>query len=99
MTSSNSARHSSCPSVKGTAVFTLLLLDHLVQDGVLQAEDVEWDLEKIEAAAWEATRPAREKLQQRRQRREERKRKLEERKRAREQEHEGDGASEGRDAA
>lgn len=77
------------PSVKGTALFTLLVLDQLVKDGVLEEEDVEWDLEQIEAAAWEATQPAREKLQERRRRREERKRKLEERKRAREGEEQG----------
>lgn len=73
------------PTVKGTAVFTLLLLDQLVQDGVLSEQDVEWDLTKVEAAAWEATRAERDKLRRRRERREERKRELEERKRAREQ--------------
>ncbi len=70
------------PTVKGTALFTILMFDKLVQDGVFKEDQVEWDLGRLEAAAWEATQAERDKRAEKRRRREERKRKLEERKRA-----------------
>jgi hypothetical protein len=65
------------PTVKGTAIFCVLLFDQLVRDGVLQADEVEWNAAILEAAVWEATAPRREKIKSRRARRDERKRKLE----------------------
>lgn len=67
------------PTVRGSALFTLLLLDEAVKSGLLREEEVRWDLEHLDAAAWEHTRAARDKKSERRRRREERKRKLEER--------------------
>ncbi|MCB9914981.1 MAG: SGNH/GDSL hydrolase family protein [Planctomycetes bacterium] len=73
------------PTVKGSALFTLLVLDRLVQDGVLKAEDVDWSLERVEQAAWKATEAERAEVRERKARREERKRELEERRKRREE--------------
>ena len=83
------------PTVRGSALFTLLVLDHAVKAGLLDEAHVRWELEPVEQGAWEHTRAEREKKQERRRRREERKRKLEERKR----EKEGSQPGEEREAA
>lgn len=76
--------------VRGTALLTVMIFDQLVTDGVLEEEDVEWELQAIEAGVHEATKPARDKRRARRERREERKRELEERKRKQEAEQESE---------
>lgn len=72
------------PTVKGTCVLTIGLLDALVREGLVPAEAVDWSLAGIEERVWKATEPERQRREERERRREERKRELEEKKRKKE---------------
>jgi len=89
------------PTVKGTCVLALGLLDELVELGLVPDGAVDWNLAGIEKGVWKATEAERQHRAERERRREERRRELEEKKRKKEgggSENEGDGGSDGQRA-